>query len=583
MSSEGRASSRLERRSAPSLRNWEKPGENAHEAVVDCGWGRLIFAHTFSDNKRLAAVLADERADARDIAFYLRDPHVVLAQAPQSLFLDPSHTYRLWLGNWRPGRVSQRTTIIRKLRSKADAEAINRLYASRQMVLVPPEFVWDNRKSKSISYIVAEDAQSGEIIGTVTGVDHTGAFEDPENGSSLWCLAVDPRATQPGIGRALVAYLADHFLARGRSFMDLSVLHDNMPAIALYERMGFQRVPVFTLKTKNPINEKLYTAPAPASDLNAYARIIVDEARRRGIAVDVHDAAEGYFSLGFGGRSIMCRESLTELTSAIAMSRCDNKMVTSHVMRSAGLYTPEHVRAGDEQAERAFLKLHRKVVVKPVRGEQGHGISVGISSYRDLQRAIREAQRTGVDVMIEQMVEGEDLRVVVIDFQVVAAAVRRPPEILCDGEHTVAELIEKHSRRRAAATAGESRIPIDGETRRVLRAQDCRLEDVPERGRTLHVRKTANLHTGGTLHDVTDQLSPVLHDAAVEAARALDIPVVGLDMIVDSPSGNSYCIIEANERPGLANHEPQPTAQRFIDLLFPQTVTSEHRRGRSRT
>jgi D-alanine-D-alanine ligase-like ATP-grasp enzyme len=86
------------------------------------------------------------------------------------------------------------------------------------------------------------------------------------------------------------------------------------------------------------------------------------------------------------------------------------------------------------------------------------------------------------------------------------------------------------------------------------------------------VRKTANLHTGGTIHDVTSRLSLPLCRAAVEAARALDIPVVGLDFLVPSPEGQEYVIVEANERPGLANHEPQPTAERFIDLLFPQTA-----------
>jgi len=86
------------------------------------------------------------------------------------------------------------------------------------------------------------------------------------------------------------------------------------------------------------------------------------------------------------------------------------------------------------------------------------------------------------------------------------------------------------------------------------------------------VRRTANLHTGGTIHDVTDHLHPAITDASVRAAKALDIPVVGLDLIVSSPRRPDYVIIEANERPGLANHEPQPTAQRFIDLLFPQTI-----------
>ena len=86
------------------------------------------------------------------------------------------------------------------------------------------------------------------------------------------------------------------------------------------------------------------------------------------------------------------------------------------------------------------------------------------------------------------------------------------------------------------------------------------------------MRTTANLHTGGTLHDVTGKLHPTLRQAAVEAAAAIDIPVTGLDFIVPDPKGEDYVIIEANERPGLANHEPQPTAERFIDLLFPSTV-----------
>ena len=86
------------------------------------------------------------------------------------------------------------------------------------------------------------------------------------------------------------------------------------------------------------------------------------------------------------------------------------------------------------------------------------------------------------------------------------------------------------------------------------------------------MRKTANLHTGGTIHDVTDKLHSKLREAAIDAAQAIDIPVTGLDFIVPAVDEPDYAIIEANERPGLANHEPQPTAERFIDLLFPQTT-----------
>jgi D-alanine-D-alanine ligase-like ATP-grasp enzyme len=89
------------------------------------------------------------------------------------------------------------------------------------------------------------------------------------------------------------------------------------------------------------------------------------------------------------------------------------------------------------------------------------------------------------------------------------------------------------------------------------------LDSVLEKGREVVVRKAANLHTGGSIHDVTEIVHPRLVEAAITAARAINIPVVGIDFMVRDPTDPSYVFIEANERPGLANHEPQPTAQRF--------------------
>lgn len=110
-----------------------------------------------------------------------------------------------------------------------------------------------------------------------------------------------------------------------------------------------------------------------------------------------------------------------------------------------------------------------------------------------------------------------------------------------------------------------------------MRRQGYRLDDVLPSGQWLQVRTTANLHTGGTIHDVTAELHPVLSSAAVRAAKAIEIPVVGLDFMVPDVGGPDYAIIEANERPGLANHEPQPTVERFVDLLFPYTRSQSAR------
>ncbi len=571
---------RVDRQGAPTLRNWDSPRRASgkpivSEATIDCGWGRLIFAHTYDDNRRLADAICDEEPEQRNIALYIKDPHVVLALQPHDLFLDPSHTYRLWLHTYRASRVLPRGFRVRRAQGATDAEAIGRLLASRNMVPADAGFILSQITSKVLTHLVAEDEQSGAVIGTVMGVDHYRAFNDMENGASLWALAVDPQASQPGVGRALTASLADHFAARGRDYMDLSVMHDNSAVINLYEKMGFQRVPVFCIKKKNAINEPLYSgSEASDDDLNPYARIIVDEARRRGIAVDLVDAARGYFELAFGARRIACRESLSDMTSAVAMSRCDDKNVAQRLFKSAGIAVPQNQVAGDDDANQAFLAKHGQVVVKPVRGEQGNGVSVDISDADELRSSIALAENHDDEVMLEEFVAGQDLRIIVIDGAVVAAAVRRPASITGNGVDTAKTLIAKQSRRRAAATDGESRIPVDSETERCLAKAGLAMDSVPEEGRVIQVRDTANLHTGGTLHDVTDRLHPDLADAALLAARTLDIPVVGLDLIVDAPDQPQYRLIEANERPGLANHEPQPTAERFIDYLFPQTAAA---------
>ncbi len=545
--------------------------------MVDCGWGKLIFGHTFDDHTELITQIGREEKDRRDIAFYIRDPHVILGLAPQELFLDPSHTYRLWLDQYRTSRKKLSNCIIRKLQSRDDISGMNDVYRIRHMTTAPDDFIWKHRNQRLLTYFVAEDADSNQIVGSVLGVDHHIAFNDVENGSSLWCLAVDPQAPSPGIGEALVRMLAEHYIAKGRSYMDLSVLHDNVQAIALYEKLGFARVPVFCIKRRaNPVNEQLFTGPSPDQNLNPYAKIIVDEARRRGIAVEVLDDESGYFRLTFGGRSIVCFESLTEMTSAIAFKRCDNKRITSSILKNNGIRVPAQEVAGDWKKSQAFLKTHGKIVVKPLDSEQGQGISVAIRSADQLKKAIRKAHDISDTVLLEEYVEGEDLRIVVVDYKVGAAAVRKPPGIVGTGQHTVKALIEKQSRRRAAATGGESRIPIDEETERCVKDAGYSLHAVLPKNEKIVVRKAANLHTGGTIHDVTPGLHPELVRVAEEASRILNIPVVGFDFIVPSINGDQYVIIEANERPGLANHEPQPLVEKFVDYLFPQTkVTRE--------
>ena len=580
-----------------STRSWgEQPAHLTDgitpDVALECGWGRLIFGQTFADHEQLVAEVGKEEPGRRDVCLYVREPHVLVSRAPQELFIDPSHTYRLWLHKLRSHADPIRGVVVRKMARESDAAAVNRIYTAAGMVTAPTEVLWRNQLTQTFTYLVAEDAETGDVIGTVTGVDHTHAFGDPESGTSLWCLAVDPQTPRPGVGRALVRTLAERYQGRGRAYLDLSVVHDNAPAIALYEQLGFVRVPVFAVKRKNPINERLFAAqPAEGlHDLNPYARLIADEALRRGITMRIVDAESGLLKLSHGGRTLQTRESLSELTNAVAMSRCDDKRLTRRLLADAGVSVPAGRVASHDDGDLDFLREHGELVVKPARGEQGRGITVGVGDETTLTEAVALAERFCPDVLLEQFVAGRDLRVLVIDHQVVAAAVRLPATVVGTGSHTISELVAATSRRRATATGGEASIPLDELTTSCVEAAGHRMDDVLAAGVELAVRRTANLHTGGTIHDVTEQLHPELAEASIHASQVLDIPVVGLDLLVPDVEGPEHVFIEANERPGLANHEPQPTAERFIDLLFPSTralprgwkpgaVGADHRSG----
>ncbi|MEX5340013.1 N-acetylglutaminylglutamine synthetase [Pseudomonas sp. I2] len=567
---------RLLRGQAPSYERLQArlagDGSEPHDQprAVHCGWGRLLIGHTYPDSAVLAEALLDERPGERDIALYVAAPQQVLAQAPQQLFLDPSDTLRLWFTDYRPAQRVFRGFRIRRAQAEADWQAINALYQARGMLPVDPELLTPRHLGGPV-YWLAEDEDTGAVIGSVMGLNHDKAFDDPEHGCSLWCLAVDPQCSRPGVGEVLVRHLIEHFMSRGLAYLDLSVLHDNRQAKRLYQKLGFRNLPTFAVKRKNGINQQLFLGPGPEAELNPYARIIVDEAFRRGIEVQVDDAAAGLFTLSLGGRRVRCRESLSDLTSAVSMTLCQDKRLTQHTLQAAGLQVPVQQLAGNADDNLAFLEEHHAVVVKPVDGEQGQGVAVDLRSHEEVSQAIEQARRFDSRVLLESYHPGLDLRIVVIGFEVVAAAIRHPAQVIGDGKHSIGALIEAQSRRRQAATGGESRIPVDEETERTLRAVGLDYTSVLPAGQRLAVRRTANLHTGGTLEDVTERLHPVLADAAVRAARALDIPVVGLDLMVRDASQPDYVIIEANERVGLANHEPQPTAERFVDLLFPHS------------
>lgn len=558
---------------SPSLKHWGEISKEKYfdkiknDAFVECGWGRLVFAHTFKDYKDILKVLRGEKDRLRDVALYAHEPQLLISYAPHEFFLDPSLTLRYNLEKNDINDSKPVNFYIERSNFKKDLEQINSIYTSNNMVTIDKSVL---AKDEKIVFFVAKDKKTDKVLGVVMGADHVEIFKDNEKGSSLWALAVDPQASYPGIGTALVNFILSYYQKLGRKFLDLSVLNESM-ALKLYENMGFEQVPAFIIKRKNAINEKLYTHNVEYNALNPYSMIIIKEAKLRGIGVDVIDPSNNYFQLTHSGRSIICRESLCELTSAVAMSRCADKSVTHNLLKPLNISLPDQHIVNKSDDDYKFLQKHKHIAVKPADGEQGQGISLLVRSNAELELAIKKAKKISKKVVLEEFVEGDDLRILVINFEMVAAAIRKPAGIVGDGKHSVKELIQKQSRRREMATEGESTIPLDDETKRTIFNAGYTYDDILETGKKLQVRKTANLHTGGTIHDVTAKLHPDLAQEAIKIARTINIPVVGIDFMVKSVEKSEYYFIEANERPGLANHEPQPTAAKFIDMLFPNT------------
>ena len=243
------------------------------------------------------------------------------------------------------------------------------------------------------------------------------------------------------------------------------------------------------------------------------------------------DPRQGELVLSRDGRRVTTIESLSELTTAVAFKRCHYKSHTRRVLEDAGLRVPRGRLATFDEGDAAFLAEWKDIVVKPDRGEGGQGLTVGVVDNDALEAALAAARVVCPDVLLEQRFEGEDVRVIVIGGEVVAAAVRCPPIVTGDGSRTVAELVEALSRERSEATGGAARVPLDEMTLQVVRAGGYEPDSVLPEGTSLTVCRTANVHTGGMIDDVSPQLHSELSSVFIAAASAIGILYVGYDFM----------------------------------------------------
>jgi len=264
---------------------------------------------------------------------------------------------------------------------------------------------------------------------------------------------------------------------------------------------------------------------------------------------------------GWGAKQRRIQAAEVDATSAIAESIAQDKDLTKKLLHAAGVPVPEGRPVGDvEDAWRVAGEIGLPVVVKPQDGNQGKGVTVNVTTREEFDLGYRVAAEYG-DVMVEKYLPGHDYRLLVVGDRLVAAARREPPLVIGDGVHTVRELVDlvnADPRRGSGHSTSLTKIRFDDIAVARLDAQGLKPDSVPEKGQRVVLRNNANLSTGGTATDVTDDVHPDMAARAVAAAQMVGLDICGVDVVCETVikplEEQGGGIVEVNAAPGLRMH-----------------------------
>lgn len=388
---------------------------------------------------------------------------------------------------------------------------------------------------------------------------------------------------QPGVYDVLFCY-ADPIsgLAAGRAAITLvaSLLPPEFHSVDGLDRIT-DAIPADPLNVQAILS--MMQRLVRANGLGPSTASLAAEAKRRGIPVmRLNDAS--LLQLGHGSRQRRIRASVTGATSLIGAELAANKAAAKTLLHEVGLPVPRGgvVRTADE-ALRIARHLRWPVVVKPLNGNHGRGVTVGVCDENTLQTAFLDAQKVSRLVILEQELPGFDHRILVVNGKVVAVAQRVPAQVVGNGIHSVGALIEAVNADPRRGNGHENvltRIPVDDVTRKMLAKHGLSPSSVPALGQIVTLRDTANLSTGGTAIDRTDVIHPENAAIAIQAAAVIGLDVAGIDMlspdISQSVRTNAGGIVEVNAAPGLRMHlnpsvgTPRDVARPIIASLIPK-------------
>ncbi len=303
----------------------------------------------------------------------------------------------------------------------------------------------------------------------------------------------------------------------------------------------------------NELDEDIRLGPSTGS--------IVEAAKARGIPF--RRLTEGSLvQFGWGAKQRRIQAAEIDTTGAIAETIAQDKELTKKLLAAAGVPVPEgRPVSSAEDAWAAAQEIGGAVVVKPQDGNQGKGVTVNVSTREAVMAAFDNARQYRDDILVERYLVGSDYRVLVVGDKLVAAARREPPLVVGNGESTVQQLVDQVNtdpRRGTGHATPLTRIRLDDIAKARLAEQGLTIDSVPDKGRRVILRNNANLSTGGTATDVTDDVHPEVAARCIAAARMIGLDICGVDVVCETVmrplEEQRGGIVEVNAAPGLRMH-----------------------------
>lgn len=314
---------------------------------------------------------------------------------------------------------------------------------------------------------------------------------------------------------------------------------------------------------------------------------IVDEAVSRGIPY-MRLNKHSLVMLGHGVNQTRIQATVSSTTSNIAVEIACDKEETKNLLDAASIPIPRgRIIYDEEELESAVKSIGYPIVLKPVNGNHGRGITTNVRNWDDAIVAMIAAKKISRAVICEKFVTGFDYRLLVINYKLIAAAKRTPAAITGDGVHTVKELIDtvnSDPRRGYGHEKVLTAIKVDDMTMQLLHEKNLSLESVVPKDEILYLKTTANLSTGGTATDITDLVHPYNVFMAERIARIIGLDICGIDIMapdLTTPlNENGGAVLEVNAGPGFRMHIA-PTeglarnvAEPVVDMLYPPGKSS---------